>query len=179
MLLKPSIRIHCAWINKVVLNVIVLMVSRVIHVSILTNAVTNVSNHLKDFQIHVTTVLIIRLAPIFLVPFDVAVTQVTKNQVIYHALTKTNAMKIRVILVLSVTIPWDRLHVNVTLVSVVMALTYVLISMNAMKVSMNVQKHQNALTILAITAANVIMDMTVTIVKVTLPGLDYYCRYKS
>ena len=44
--------------------------------------------------------------------------------------------------------------------------------MNAMKVSMNVQKHQNALTILAITAANVIMDMTVKTAQVALPRVS-------
>ena len=41
---------HCVVINKVVTNANVPMVSRVTHVSILTNAVTNVSNHLKDWD---------------------------------------------------------------------------------------------------------------------------------
>ena len=40
-------RTHCVVINKVDTNANVPMVSRVIHVSILTNAVTNVLNHLK------------------------------------------------------------------------------------------------------------------------------------
>ena len=43
-------RTHCVVINKVVTNANVPMVSRVTHVSILTNAVTNVSNHLKDWD---------------------------------------------------------------------------------------------------------------------------------
>ena len=75
-----------------------------------------------------------------------------------------------VIPVLSATTQWVRLHVNVTLVSVVMALIYVLISMSVMKVSMNAQKHLNASTILVITDANVSMDMTVKTAQVTLPG---------
>ena len=77
-----------------------------------------------------------------------------------------------VIPVLSVITQWGRLHVNVTLVSVVMALIYVLISMSVMKVSMNAQKHLNASTILVITAANVIMDMTVKTAQVTLPRIS-------
>ena len=77
-----------------------------------------------------------------------------------------------VIPVLSATTQWGRLHVNVTLVSVVMALMSVLISVSAMKVSMNAQKHQNALTILVITAAIVIMDMTVKTAQVALPRVS-------
>ena len=77
-----------------------------------------------------------------------------------------------VILVLSATTQSGRLHVNVTLVSVEMALIYVLISMSVMKVSMNAQKHQNALTILVITAANVIMDMTVKTAQVVQPRVS-------
>ena len=160
--------IHYAWINKVAMNVNVPMVSRVMNVSTLTNAVTNVSTRPKDIQIHVMIVLSIRLVPICLVHFGVAVTQVTKRQVIQLVLTTMNAMKLLVILVLSVKTPWDRLHVNVTLVSVVMVLMYVLISMSVMKVSMTAQKHQNASTILVITDANVIMDMTVQTAQVGL-----------
>ena len=77
-----------------------------------------------------------------------------------------------VIPVLSATTQWIRLHVNVTLVSVVMALIYVLISMSVMKISMNAQKHLNASTILVITDANVSMDMTVKTAQVTLPGVS-------
>ena len=77
-----------------------------------------------------------------------------------------------VIPVLSATTQSGRLHVNVTLVSVEMALIYVLISMSVMKVSMNAQKHQNALTILVITAAIVIMDMTVKTAQVALPRVS-------
>ena len=56
------------------LNVNVLMVSRVIPVSILTNAVTNVSQNLEDIQIHVMTVVITRLVRILKVLINVAVT---------------------------------------------------------------------------------------------------------
>lgn len=163
--------IHCAWINKVAMNVNVRMVSRVMNVSTLTNVVTNVSTHPKDIQIHVMIVLSIRLVPICLVHFDVAVTQVTNSQVIQLVLTTMNVTKLLVILVPPVTTPWDRLHVNVTLVSAVMVLTYVLISMSVMKVSMSAQKHQNASTILVIIDANVIMDMMVKTAQVELRQL--------
>ena len=52
----------------------VLMVSRVTPVSILTNAVTNVSQNLEDIQIHVMTVVITRLVRILKVLINVAVT---------------------------------------------------------------------------------------------------------
>ena len=125
---------------------------------------------LEDIQIHVMIVLRIHLAQICLVHFDVFVILVTKSQVIQHVLISTNVKRLLLAIpVLSATIQSGRLHVNVTLVSVVMALISVLISMSVMKVSMNAQKHQNALTILVITAANVIMDMTVKTAQVARP----------